>query len=593
MITPISLISLLCLAAFGWVALLRRRVQNQTGIILQRLQREVALEERYRDLFENASDMVYTHDLAGNLTSLNRAGERITGYHRDDVLKLNLAQIVAPEHLDLARQIIHCDRAEGSATTYELEIVTRDGRRVSVEVSARTIHREGKPEGVQCNARDITERKRAEAEMKKAKEAAEAASRAKSEFLANMSHEIRTPMNGIIGMAQLLLDTPVNPEQREYLGMVGASANSLMAIINDILDFSKIEAGKVELENVEFSLRECVAEIVKGLSFQARQKGLKLKCLFEPKVPELLVGDPVRLRQVLVNLIGNAIKFTEQGEVAVRVGAELQTAREALLCFSVQDTGIGIPLEKQGVIFEPFRQADGSTTRSFGGTGLGLTISSKLVEMLGGRVWVESALGKGSTFQFTVRFGIAKPSLKAAEVVRRSYATLPSGSRMPSEPHGSLSGSSPGLRILVAEDNPTNQKVITRILEKRGHRVVIVVNGREALAAIESAGPNGYDLAIMDVQMPEMDGLEATALLRESEKGTGAHLPIIAVTAHAMKGDRELCLAAGMDDYISKPLRAQDLTGALDALFSSKRKPAEHALRSQGNAACAVAPAAS
>jgi PAS domain S-box-containing protein len=353
--------TILCLGALGWVALLRRRVREQTGIILERLQREVALEERYRDLFENASDMVYTHDLAGNLTSLNRAGERITGYSREEALKLNLVQLVSPECLELARQILRHDQPDCGAA-YEIEIVTRDGRCIPIEVGARIIHRDGQPEGVQCNARDITDRRRAEADMKRAKEAAEAASRAKSEFLANISHEIRTPMNGIVGMVQLLLETPVNPEQREYVSIIKTSANSLMTVINDLLDFSKIEAGKLALESVDFNLRDRVNETVKALGLQAKQKGLELSLFFDPNVPDSLVGDPIRLKQILLNLIGNAVKFTHKGQVAVRVDVDGETAEEALLRFSVRDTGIGILIDKQALIFEPFRQADGSTT---------------------------------------------------------------------------------------------------------------------------------------------------------------------------------------------------------------------------------------
>ena len=635
-------------------------------------------ELRYGQLVESVQVILWRRNIPSAVFSfVNREAEVLLGYPLENWLtQPNFwEEHIHPEDRALADS--SCEAAARTKKNQEFEhrMTAAGGETLWLRTCVRVIAGAGRTNELVGVMVDVTARKRAQ-------EAAEAANRAKSEFLANMSHEIRTPMNGVIGMAELVLDTELNPEQREHLEILKASADSLLDIINEILDFSKIEAGKLDLDFVDFNLRDILETTAKGLSLAAHTKNIEITCEVQPEVPELILADPTRLRQIVVNLMGNAIKFAERGEVAVVVALDSAAGESLMLHFAVRDTGLGVPLEKQKLIFEAFSQVDSSTTRKFGGTGLGLTISSRLVGLMGGKIWVESQPGRGSTFHFTAqarvsnslpadsrrvqpeqlgevrvlvvddnstnrrilgdtlkRWGmkhqleisaeaglralqeahnqgvpfqlvlsdmqmpemdgfsfvakirenpqlagvtvlmltsgrrqgdvargkalgvashLSKPVARAellvaiqqalgkVEVKERSTLTTPSSLRPPGQ----------RVRILLAEDNKVNQRVAVRMLEKDGHQVIVVGDGHQALAALER---EDFDLVLMDVQMPEMGGLEATAAIREKEKSTGRHLPIVAMTAGAMQGDQEKCLAAGMDGYLSKPVRSQEL----------------------------------
>ena len=660
-------------------------IQGAARDISERKKAQEALrssERRYRQLFERNMAGVFRTTLDGQLVDCNQSFAQILGYSAPAEVLRHGAQV---SHLKAAgREALISRLNEPRAVTfYERCLRRKDGSRVWVLENSNLVEGNGAGPEIEGTVIDITDRKRAEEQCRQAKEAAEAASRAKSEFLANVSHEIRTPLNGVVGMTELALETSLTSEQREYLEAVRSSACSLLSVINDILDFSKIEAGKLELDSVEFRLTDTLAEALKPLAIRAQQKGLELCLEISSDVPAVLQGDAGRLRQVIVNLLGNATKFTEQGEILLSVEKDGADPESPRLHFSVRDTGIGIPPEKHALIFEPFAQGDGSTKRRFNGTGLGLTICARLIEMMGGRIWLDSETGKGSTFHFTACFGPASscrmegapPDLHGERILvvddnstslrilgslltqwgaqpvlcssgqealfhlNSAHGTTPHfaavllDARLP-DPEGSavvqrikldpklekatirlLSGSRPApgpahereseaprsltkpvfpqellaaiqsvsgysaeraapgaapernaqsnagrkLRILLVEDNDVNRTLVTHFLTKRGHSVVEVQGGREAVAAIEHAPGRAFDLVFMDVQMPDMDGFETTSAIRAHEKTTGGHLPIIAVTAYAMKGDRERCLGAGMDRYLSKPVQLHEL----------------------------------
>jgi signal transduction histidine kinase/CheY-like chemotaxis protein len=665
--------------ALSWVTILRRRVRRQTEII--------------RTTLESTADGILVVNSQGKVVTYNqkfvemwRVPEEVLA-ERDEraILSHALTQLKDPgQHLESVRQLY----ADPDAQTDDL-IEFKDGRVFERHSEPQRIG--GKSVGRVWGFRDTTERQRIQAELEGARIAAEAASLAKSEFLANMSHEIRTPMNGIIGMTELALGTELDLEQREYLDAVKHSADSLLTVINEILDFSKIEVGKLSLEPIAFDLRDQLGQAMKTLAVRAYQKNLELACYVPPELPEVIVGDPTRLRQIILNLVGNAIKFTEQGEVVVRVEQEARESESISLHFTISDTGIGIPAEKQKLIFEPFTQADASTTRRYGGSGLGLSISARLINMMRGRIWLESEVGKGTTFHFTAPFGAAageshrapsadarifenmrvlvvddnatnrqilekilthwrmrpatvdgaKPALallKQAKQAKDPFALMIVDRHMPDvdgftlveqirnmpEPAGLVmvmltSGGHRGdgarcaelgiaaylmkpvlqsdlletlskvlgarseapqalrlitgetlreghvpLHVLLAEDNRVNQRLAARLLEKRGHVVVLAENGARALEVLEQ---QSFDIILMDVQMPVMDGVQATTAIREKERTTGTHIPIIAMTAHAMEGDRQRFLGSGMDGYISKPVHSRELFQVIDSLL--------------------------
>jgi two-component system sensor histidine kinase/response regulator len=643
-------------------------------------------EQRLQTLFEGIDDALLVHDVEGRILDCNTAACRRLGYTRVELLALRTADIDSPEFARGFAQ--RCAwQMENQVYVYEGEHLNKDGRRIPVEINTHVIVYRG-AQAVLALVRDITERKRAEAELDQMREAADSANTAKSEFLANMSHEIRTPMNGILGMTELILGGELATEQRQYLEMVKVSADSLLTVINDILDFSKIEAGKLLIEPIEFHLRDTLADLMKALAFRAQEKGVDLAYRVPAGVPDKLRGDPGRLKQVIVNLAGNAIKFTAQGEVLVSASVDSREGDSVMLHVTVADTGIGIRKEVLRTIFDPFKQADGSTTRKYGGTGLGLTIAAQLAGLMGGRVWAESEPGKGSVFHFTARLGVletldsetpaSRSPLEGLSVLvidenatsRDILQEILLGWRMKPVTAGSAGaaigiaqeaaskgdplamvildaktsiGGAPGttghlgsqtlpgsppvilltppaggaeaekyresgirawlrkpvrqselfdammtviaaeslerfdafrtqgpapqekepapvraLRILVAEDNPVNQRLLVGMLEKRGHSVALVSNGRQA---VETLVRQSFDLALLDIQMPEMSGLEAAAAVRarERESGVRHRLPIMAITANAMKGDREECLAAGMDAYLAKPIHQEEL----------------------------------
>lgn len=668
---------------------------------IERKKTESALREsqkRYKELANALPQTVFELDLTGKIKFVNRNALDTLGYSQEEVNKgLNILKVIAPEDYRKAKSNILNVLKYKKNSDAEYLIRQKQGTTFPARIYSSPIIEHEKITGIRGILVDISESKRIEAALEQAKEAAETANRSKSEFLANMSHEIRTPMNGIIGMTELALDTDLSPKQNEYLEIVKHSADSLLDLLNDILDFSKIEAGKLELEETDFNLHYLVEATISTVAIQAERKGIELLCDIKSDVPIALAGDPGRLRQIIINLMGNAIKFTENGEIMIQVQLQQQAPDDNFieLYFSVRDTGIGIPTDKVEKIFQSFSQADGTTTRKYGGTGLGLTISKQLVKMMGGKIWVESEPGKGSSFQFTVKMKpsqivfeetivdknvdfhgarilivddnptnciimhdvvsgwgfnatVVKSSEEALQELQNSDADkkpftmalldfqMPGISgfelaeninenpgwrdlKMIMMTSASQSGDAnrckkiginaylqkpirqmdllrtilsiikgvpkknkttlknktnkskvQPLKILLAEDSIVNQKVAVGLIQKWGHKVSIVNNGREALTEL---GKTKFDLILMDIQMPEMDGGEATQAIRNSTPPDvyDPQIPIIAMTAHAMKGDRERCLNWGMDDYISKPLNVGELQKKLEK-YAQKKK---------------------
>jgi len=536
-------------AQYAIIGYLLIGTDNTAGKLVEAEQKQ--LDQRLRDqqfytrsLIESNIDALMTTDPSGIITDVNKQMEALTGCTRDELIGAPFkSYFTDPERAEAGIKLV---LSEKKVTDYELTACARDGKQTVVSYNATTFYDRGRTlQGVFAAARDVTERKRVEAELQQAKAAAESASQTKSDFLASMSHEIRTPMNAIIGIADLLAKTPLSPEQNKYVQIFRRAGDNLLHLIDDILDLSKVESSQLELERTGFSLNDLLEKVTEMVEVRAHEKGLALVCEIAPKTPIDLVGDPTRLRQVLLNLLGNAIKFTESGEVALRVTPDGDSCVPGALRFTISDTGIGIPGEKLGTVFEQFTQADSSTTRRYGGSGLGLTISKRLVELMGGRISAESEVGKGSVFSFAVPLEIWAGA--------RRRAAVPVGTG----PAPAL----PALHILLVEDSPDNRTITVAYLQDTPYRVDIAENGA---IACEKFAAEHYDLVLMDRQMPVMDGLTATRAIRAWEQANHRPpTPIIALTAAALKGDQEKCMAAGCTAYLTKPLKQEVLLQAI------------------------------
>jgi len=527
-------------------------------------------ENKTRVILDNSAAAITLTDKDERIVSWNRFTEQLLGMKKPDLYMKPVSSLYPPEEWKKIRA--ENIRKLGSKQHLETKAIKKNGQVIDIDLSINILKdTQNNIIGSVGIMQDITEYKKARQMLLEAKVAAEEANSAKSQFLANMSHEVRTPMNAIVGMIDMTLDTSLDAEQKDNLNTAKEAAENLLNLINDILDLSKVEAGKITLEEIDISVGNVIKSICKGLSVLARNKNLDLLWSVEDKVPYLVIGDPVRLRQIIINLVNNAIKFTSQGKVEVKVKALSVNHENCELLLSVTDTGIGISREKQATVFEVFTQADESITRRYGGTGLGLAISKRLVEMMGGRIGVESEINKGSTFFFTANFKIKQknaPVLTPIELddrkrlapialdISKTEVPVSSTNVLPS-----LSG--PQLRVLLAEDNLINQKIAVKIIEKKGWLIKVVENGQQAVEIIDK---EPFDVILMDIQMPVLDGFKATQVIRVQEKQNRKHIPIIAMTAHAMEGDEKKCLDAGMDGYVSKPIDRAKLFEIIDHL---------------------------
>ncbi|MFL0248055.1 PAS domain-containing hybrid sensor histidine kinase/response regulator [Candidatus Clostridium stratigraminis] len=508
-------------------------------------------EERYKALFNNGNDPILVHEIIDKehmitkYIEVNNSACSKIGYTREELLKMGPRNLLSKELIETRPNLIR-NIINNKHFTYETTYLTKNSIELPLEVSSHYFNMNGK-EVIISIARDITERKKVEEELKKAKNAAEEANRAKSEFLANMSHEIRTPLNGIIGMINMTLMTQLDHEQQENLNIAKVSADSLLTVINDILDFSKVEAGKLSIDNVNFNIRQLIEETIKPHYFRANEKGIELVQQFHGNIPVNLYGDPNRIKQVLNNLLGNAIKFTEDGKIVLSVRSKLVCDDNIELGFSVSDTGIGIDEKDINKLFMSFSQLDCSNKSKYGGTGLGLAISKRLIEMMGGKVRVSSQKGKGSIFEFYINIKLGNLNNDKLN-----------------KDNGNSRGNS-GLCILLAEDDKVNQLFTYKMLQRKGYNVTVANTGREVLNKLEK---NQYDVILMDDQMPEMNGVEVTGIIRNKEIETGEHVPIIALTAHAIFGDKEKYLSSGMDEYIAKPFQIEELYSVIEKVYN-------------------------
>jgi len=535
------------------------KVYSSVRDITQREQNQETIA-KLAAIVESSDDAIIGKSLDGVIMSWNHGATILYGYSPEEVIGKSISMLALPKHQNEIPSILQKIKNGDHVERFETVRIKKNSQLIDVSLTiSAVVSTGGKLIGASTIARDITERKQMEVELRNARDEALESTRLKSEFLANMSHEIRTPMNGVIGMTEILIGTSLSPEQKDYVETIRSSGESLVSIINNILDFSKIEAGKVELEEVDLNLQNVIEETFDPIVSQAQKKGIEIAHFIYREVPTELIGDPQKLRQVLTNLLGNAVKFTERGEVILRVTKEDESNEKVRVRFTVTDTGIGISEEAGKRLFQPFVQADGSVTRQFGGTGLGLAISKKLVESMKGEIGFESETGKGSTFWFISEFD---------KQLGKTYKAVPMIEEK-REQDQAKEFSKPKGCVLAVEDNDVNQKVILKHLSQLGYQSDLAANGEEALKAIEK---NDYDAVLMDCQMPVRDGYSTASEIRRREQQSGKYVPIIAMTAHALSGDREKCLAAGMDDYISKPIRQKDLAQLL-AHFTNNQTP--------------------